>query len=89
MLVEQVEVKQSGGPLVSAVQYEDKPEFGRVIMTGKGIMLDNGTVVPFDFKEGDIVFFEKYSAKKVRVGGKDYLLIRADDIDWYRSGRKS
>lgn len=83
LLVKPLEVEVSTNGLATSVQYEDKPEFGEVIMVGEGIMLENGTIVPLKFKKGDVVFFEKYSSKKVRVGGVDYLIIRADDIDWY------
>lgn len=83
VLVKSIDVEVSKTNLATSQQYEDKPEFGEVIMVGEGLLLENGTVVPLKFKKGDIVFFEKYSSKKVRVSGEDYLIIRADDIDWY------
>lgn len=84
VLVKQVDVQISKDGLATSSQYEDKPEFGKVIMVGTGILLESGELVPLPFNKGDIVFFEKYSAKKVRIKGEDYLIIRSDDIDWYQ-----
>lgn len=76
------QVIESSSGIANPVQYEDKPEFGEVVMVGEGRLMDNGVVVEPKVKVGDIVYFEKYSSKKIRVDGKDYLIIREDDIDW-------
>lgn len=60
--------------------YDDKPEFGKVISTGKGRLLEDGTIIPSDFKKGDIIFFSKYSSEQTRSLGNDYFIIRADDV---------
>jgi chaperonin GroES len=81
VLVKPIVFEESDG-ILTPQQYEDKPEFGEVVMVGEGRLLDNGTVIPPRIKVGDIVYFEKYSSKKVRVNGEDHLIIREDDIDW-------
>lgn len=83
ILVRPLDIQASVMGLATSTQYDDKPEFGTVLMVGSGILLQDGTVVPLQYKPGDIVFFEKYSTKKVRVNGEDLLMLRADDIDWY------
>lgn len=66
--------------LVKPENYDDKPQFGEVISTGKGRLLDNGEIVPSDIKTGDIIFFSKYSSEQSRSLGKDYFIIRLDDV---------
>lgn len=82
VLIEPVEVESSVAGLVDVSQYEDKREFGRVLLVGNGRLLDNGTVVSPIVKAGDIVLFQKYSAQKIRVKGQDLLIIREEDIFW-------
>lgn len=72
--------EESVNGLVSPKQYEDKPEYGRIIAVGEGRLLDNGTVVPTKVKVGDVVFFGKYSSTQTRSKGKDYFLIRDEDV---------
>ena len=61
-------------------QYEDKPEWGKVISCGEGRVFDNGTVIPLKVHVGDTVLFQKYSAQKFRHRGEDYIVIREEDI---------
>lgn len=84
VLIEPIVLEESANGLVNAQQYEDKPEFGKVLMTGNGRLLDNGTVVPMCVKAGDIVLFQKYSAQKVRVISIDYLIVREEDCYWIK-----
>lgn len=70
ILVAPVKVKQTSG-LVKPEQYEDKPEFGRVLRVGDKIE---------GVKEGDIILFGKWSTLKLTINGKDYLIMRGDDL---------
>lgn len=84
VLVEQYQVEdidETG--LVRPQNYEDKPEIGKVLSIGKGRLFDNGTVVPLDVKVGDLVYFNKYSSTKIRLGTIDYYMIREEDIQGY------
>lgn len=71
---------ESEGRAIKVSQYEDKPEFGVVLKTGAGRLLDNGTRVPCPVKEGDFVVFGKYSSVKVRADGVDFLFVRDEDL---------
>jgi chaperonin GroES len=82
VLIDPVVLEDSSNGLVNAQQYEDKPEFGKVLLVGNGRLLDTGDVVKPIVKVGDTVLFQKYSAQKVRVGAVDYLIIREEDIYW-------
>ena len=61
-------------------QYEDKPEFGVVLKTGMGRLLDTGARVECPVKEGDFVVFGKYSSVKVRADGVDFIFVRDEDL---------
>lgn len=67
------------GP-INPKQYEDKPEWGKVVAVGAGRLLDTGEVVKPVVHVGDVVFFQKYSAIKLRQESVDYIFIREEDI---------
>lgn len=84
VLIEPIVINESANGLYNPAQYEDKPEFGKVLLVGMGRLLDNGTIIKPTVKVGDTVLFQKYSAQKIRVNSLDYLLIREDDIYWIK-----
>ena len=43
-------------------------------------MLDSGKRAEMQVKAGDRVLFSKYSPTEVKVDGKEYFVIREDDI---------
>lgn len=66
--------------LIKPEQYDDTPEFGEVVKVGPGKMLDNGQLVPSGLEVGDKIFFGKYSSVKTRSAGKDWFIIRSEDV---------
>ena len=74
------EERTSAGGIVIPDTATEKPVRGKVVATGKGKILDDGTVRPLDVKEGDKVLFGKYSGTEVRVDGEDLLVMREDDL---------
>lgn len=84
VLIEPITIDETANGLYNPSQYEDKPEFGKVLLIGNGRLLDTGTVVPPIVKVGDIVLFQKYSAQKIRVNSVDYLILREEDIYWIK-----
>lgn len=81
ILIEPLVIEEDNG-LAKPQGYEDKVEYGKVLMVGTGRLFDSGTVVPLLVSVGDTIFFQKYSSQKVRLNGKDYLIIRAEDVYW-------
>lgn len=73
------EVTKAGIILPDTVDKE-KPERGKVIATGPGKMLENGTRLAMEVKVGDIVVFKKYSPDEVKVDDKEYLVLSESDI---------
>jgi len=59
---------------------KEKPQQGKVIAVGKGKVSEEGKVRPLDVKAGDTVLFGKYSGTEVKLDGKEYLMMREDDI---------
>lgn len=80
LVIERIEEEQTPGGIVIPDTAAEKPVRGKVIAVGSGKLLDNGNVRAMAVKVGDIVLFGKYSGTEVKVGGKEYLVMREDDI---------
>ncbi|KGR77177.1 co-chaperone GroES [Ureibacillus sinduriensis] len=77
-LVEVEEITASG--LVLPDSAKEKPQEGNVVAVGTGRVLDNGTRVELDVKMGDRIIFSKYSGTEVKYEGKEYLILRENDV---------
>lgn len=73
------EEKSSGGILLPDAAQE-KPLKGTVLAVGPGKTLDSGKVSPVDVKVGETVLYGKYGGTEVTVDGKDYVILRAEDV---------
>ncbi|MFO7263694.1 MAG: co-chaperone GroES [Bacillaceae bacterium G1] len=80
VVVEVIEQEEkTAGGIVLPDTAKEKPQEGRVIAVGKG-RYENGQLVPMEVKEGDRVIFSKYAGTEVKVGDKEYLIMRESDI---------
>ena len=59
---------------------KEKPQQGNVIAVGKGKVTEDGKVLPLDVKVGDKVLFGKYSGTEVKLDGKEFLMMREEDV---------
>ena len=50
------------------------------VAAGNGKKTDDGKVLPLDVKVGDKVLFGKYAGTEIKVEGKEYLMMREEDI---------
>jgi chaperonin GroES len=73
------ETKTAGGLIIPDTAKE-KPQQGKVIAVGKGKKTEDGKVLPLDVKVGDKVLFGKYSGTDIKIDGKEFLMMREDDI---------
>lgn len=73
------EQKSSGGILLPD-SAQEKPLRGKVLAVGPGKRLDNGHLSPVDVKEGDEVLYGKYAGTEVTVDGKDFVILRSEDV---------
>lgn len=74
------EEKKSAGGIIIPDQAAEKPVRGEVLAVGTGKRGDDGKVIAMDVKVGDTVLFGKYSGSEVKVEGKEYVVMREDDI---------
>ncbi|MFP6603509.1 MAG: co-chaperone GroES [Pirellulaceae bacterium] len=72
-------VTTSGG-IVLPDSAQEKPQQGRVLSVGDGVLLPNGTRVKGQVSEGDRVLFSSYSGTEVSVDDENLLIMREDDI---------
>lgn len=54
---------------------KEKPQRGKVVAVGKGTKEHDMTV-----QVGDMVLYGKYAGTELKLEGKDYLIMREDDI---------
>ena len=85
VIIEPVEKKNAGktksGLYLPETADNEGQEEGKVIAVGPGKRSENGTLIPVHVKKGDTVVFHKsYGAKEIKVGDKEYLIVREDDI---------
>ena len=72
--------RTSAGGIVIPDTAAEKPIRGEVVATGRGKLLDDGSVRALDVEKGDVVLFGKYSGTEIKVDGEDLLVMREDDI---------
>lgn len=73
------EEKTKGGIIIPDTAKE-KPMQGKVIAVGKGRVTEDGKLLPLTVKAGDTILFSKYAGTEVKIEGKEYLIMREDDI---------
>ncbi|HPF98567.1 MAG TPA: co-chaperone GroES [Kiritimatiellia bacterium] len=76
--VKEGEVKKGG--IIIPDTAKEKPQQGRVVAVGTGKLDDSGKVIPFNVKKNDQVLMPKYGGTEVKIDGKDYLILREEDI---------
>jgi len=74
------EEKTKSGILVPATIEKERPEQGKVVAVGPGKKTDSGQTIPPEVKPGDVVLFTKYGPNEVKVGDKEYLIAKQEDI---------
>ncbi len=72
--------EKSAGGIILPDSAQEKPLMGKVIAVGPGKMLDSGQVAAMDVKKGDTVLYGKYGGTEVTVDGKEYMILRVDDV---------
>ncbi len=81
ILVQAVEAETTtASGLVIPDTAKEKPQEGKVIAVGEGRVTDQGTRIPVDVKEGDVVIYSKYGGTEVKYAGQEYLILSARDI---------
>ena len=68
------EVKTASGIIIPD-SAQEKPQKGTVIAVGTGKKDE-----PMSVKKGDVVMYGKYSGTEIKIDGKEYVIMREDDI---------
>ncbi len=58
---------------------KEKPQKGKVVAVGSGKIID-GKKVSLEVKVGDLIFFEKYGPKELKIDNEEYYIIKEEDI---------
>jgi chaperonin GroES len=74
------EERKTAGGIVIPDNATEKPMRGKIIAAGPGKITEDGKVRPLDVKKGDEVLYGKYSGTEIKLNGKEYLVMREDDI---------
>lgn len=74
------EEKTQSGIILTAKEAKDEPSHGIVIAVGPGKTNDKGEITPIDLQVSQHVIYKKYSGTEVKDAGKEYLIIKAEDI---------
>jgi chaperonin GroES len=70
---------QKQGVLYIPDTAKEKPQQGKVVAVGKG-RFEDGKLIPLDVKDGDLVLYGKYAGSEIKHNGKEYLIVRENDI---------
>lgn len=75
----EAETKTAGG-IVLPDSAKEKPQRGKIIATGPGKTLEDGSVKEIQVKKGDTVLFTSYAGTEIKIGGKEHLIMSESDI---------
>lgn len=81
IMVKVLEAKEvTKGGIVLPDTAKEKPQEAEVISVGKGKVSEDGKTIAPEVKAGDKVLFGKYSGTEISVDGKEYLILKEEDI---------
>lgn len=58
----------------------EKPMQGIVVGVGTGKVIDDGTVIPLEIKEGNTVLYGKYAGQTVKVDNIEHVVLKEDEV---------
>ena len=76
--IEQGQTTASG--IILPETAKEKPQQGKVLAIGPGVVNDKGKRQALDVEVGDRVLFAKYSGTEFKHDGTKYLIMRESDI---------
>lgn len=74
------EITSASGIIIPETASKERPMKGLVIAVGPGKMMESGSLLPMEVKEGDQVLFSKYGPTEFKVDGKELLVLNMGDI---------
>ena len=70
----------TAGGIVLPDSAKDKPTRGSIISVGEGKLNKDGKRIALQVKAGDRVLFTSYAGEQFKIGERELLLMREDDI---------
>ncbi len=70
----------ASGLIVQSSGKGERPQKGEIVSLGTGKLSEKGEKISFNVKEGDVVYFKKYSPEEVEIDGEQYLIMKEADI---------
>ena len=81
VLVQRLEAEnKTAGGIVLPDTAKEKPQKGKVISTGEGKTLEDGTVRKIQVEKGDMVLFTSNAGTEIKIDNKEYLIMSESDI---------
>ena len=81
VLIERIESdEKTAGGIIIPDTAKEKTQVGNVIAVGQGKMKIDGSLTTLTVKAGDKVLIGKFSGTEASVGGKEYLIVREEEI---------
>ena len=74
------EEEKTAGGIIIPDSAKEKPQKGEVVACGKGRLTEDGKTLPLEVRAGDKVLFSKYSGTELKLDGKEYLMIKEEDV---------
>lgn len=79
VVVKRIDERTTDGGIVIPETVTDKSQRGVVVAVGPGKNIE-GKIQKLSLKCNDYVIFGKYAGTDITIKGKDYLIIKEDDI---------
>ena len=70
----------TAGGIVLPDSAKDKPARGKIIAVGDGRLMKDGSRSPLQVKAGNRVLFSSYAGDTFKLGDRELLLMREEDI---------
>ena len=81
VVIERLEAEEkTASGIVLPGNAAEKPDMGVVVAVGDGKILSDGKKAPLCVKVNDKVIFGKYSGQAVKLDGKEFTVMREEDI---------
>jgi chaperonin GroES len=74
------EGEQRQGGIIIPDTAKEKPQQAEVVAVGNGKLLENGERTSVEVKPGERILFGKYSGSEIKIEGKEYLILKEDEI---------
>ena len=70
----------TAGGIVLPDAAKEKPQEGKIVAAGPGMLNEDGSRAKLAVSKGDTVIFGKYAGTEVKIDGKEYKIMREKDI---------